>query len=1262
MELHLTQTSLLERQSFSKIGEQVPLPDLMNLQLNSWIEFLQDDTPARLRENRGLEAVFTSVFPIEDNHGNYMLEYVSYQTGLPRYSIDECLDRGVTYSVPLKVKLILHATVEEADPGDYTNHIEQDIFFGNIPTMTNRGSFIINGAERVIVAQLQRSPGVFFEQTQHPNGTRLYSARLIPLRGSWLDITTDIHDAIYAVIDRRRRFPITHLLRAMGFSSNTDILMAFDAVRELRLADNVGLKQYYDKELPVDVIHPETGEILAEAGEKLSKERVRDLKKTGIKGVMVVKDPDDLKFELLSNTLAKDKTIDTNDALRAFYTEMRGGEPPNLDLAEKFLARLLFDPKKYDLGEVGRYRMNKKFGVEVPMDQLVLTSDDIILTTNYLVDMRKGERGTDDIDHLGNRRVRTVGEQLGNQFAVALSRMSRTIRERMNVRDNENLTPQDLVNSRIVTSAISSFFGTNQLSQFLDQTNPLAEVTHKRRLSSLGPGALTRERAGFEVRDVHYTHYGRLCPIETPEGPNIGLISSLASYAVVNRLGFIETPYKKIVLSNGKPKMSKQIDYLSADDEERSNIAQAQIRLDEEGYLQDKYLQVRVRGDFPHVDVSEVAYKDVSPLQIVSPAAACIPFLEHDDANRALMGSNMQRQSVPLLWTEAPIVGTGFESIIARDSRAILISDVKGTVKEVTSDKVLVKVSKRFDEATTLIEEPGMVTFKLKKFIRSNQDTCMNQRPIVKVGQKINIGDILADGMSTDNGELALGKNITVAFMPWRGYNYEDAIVLSENLLKRDTFTTLVVKQVELEVRETKRGEEELTRDIPNVSEEATRNLSKDGIIRIGAEVRPGDILIGKVTPKGETDPTPEEKLLKAIFGEKAGDVKDASKRATPGVKGIVIKTELYTRKGRESRKEEKRRLDALKAKATLEKAGLTKKRNEKLFNLLNEQIAVDIIDNLEKVIVRDGTVFNKEVINQINWEKVDISKPVCQDETVSSKVTVLVDEYYRLYNEIEQTYENDIYKLKVGDDLQPGVIQLAKVQVASKRKVSIGDKLAGRHGNKGIVAAIMPEEDMPFTKEGKPVDIVLNPMGVPSRMNLGQLYETMLGWVGKELGVKFATPVFDGASVAEVDEWMKKAHLPVSGKKVLVDGRTGQTIDSPVTYGEIYMMKLAHQVDDKMHARSTGPYSLITQQPLGGKAQFGGQRFGEMEVWALEAYGAAHTLQEMLTVKSDDVEGRSRVYNAIVKGDNLPEFGVPESFNVLLREMKGLGLDIELT
>lgn len=1253
--------SKIERHSFSKIGSQVELPNLLNLQVDSWKEFLQEGVATHERDFKGLEAIFQAVFPIEDNHGNYKLDYVSYSVGLPRYSIEECLERGVTYAVPLKVKLILHATEEGAEAGDYSVHVEQDIFFGNIPYMTQGGAFVINGAERVIVSQLMRSPGVFFDMKIHPNGTKLYSARLIPFRGSWLDITTDIHDVIYAVIDRRRKFPISLLLRAMKFSTNESILSAFGVIRELRLADNVGLKAFYDTPVPVDVVNKETGEILMEAGDKLTKEKVRELKKEGVGGVMVVTDPEDIAYDLLANTLAKDRSSDTNEALRVFYTEMRGGEPPNLDLAEKFLFRLFFDPKKYDLGEVGRYRMNKKFGIDVPLDDLVLTPQDIIMSVNFLLEMRKGERGTDDIDHLGNRRVRTVGEQIGNQFSVALSRMSRTIRERMNVRDNENLTPQDLINSRIVTSAISSFFGTNQLSQFMDQTNPLAEVTHKRRLSSLGPGALTRERAGFEVRDVHYTHYGRLCPIETPEGPNIGLISSLASYGVVNRLGFIETPYRKVVNSNGRPKVSKTIEFLSADDEDRTYIAQANSPVDAEGFIGTDQVQVRIRGDFPMINTEDVSYMDVSPLQIVSPAAACIPFLEHDDANRALMGSNMQRQSVPLLWPEAPIVGTGFEKIVAKDSRALLLSDVKGIVKSVSADEIIVKTTRRIDEDVTLIEEPGIVTYKLRKYQRSNQDSCINQKVLVEVGQRVAPGDVLADGMSTDRGDLALGRNITVAFMPWRGYNFEDAIVLSERLLKEDVFTSMRLKEVELEVRETKRGEEELTRDIPNVSEEATRNLNNDGIIRVGAEVHPGDTLIGKVTPKGETDPTPEEKLLKAIFGEKAGDVKDASKRADPGVKGVVIRTELYTRKGRESRLAEKRKLDALKQRASLDKTSLTKKRNEKVNALLLDQKCANVTDLGGKIILKAGTPFTKEAIATLNFDRVDRREPIAMDEDIDTKLNKLLNEYERLYREIEQNYENDVYKQKVGDDLQPGVIQLAKVQIATKRKISIGDKMAGRHGNKGVVAAIVAEEDMPFLPDGRPVDIVLNPLGVPSRMNLGQLYETMLGWAGRELGLMFETPVFDGASLADVEALMEKANLPVGGKVSLIDGRTGEYIENPVAVGEIYMMKLTHQVDDKMHARSTGPYSLITQQPLGGKAQFGGQRFGEMEVWALEAYGAAHTLQEMLTVKSDDVEGRSKVYNALVKGDNLPEFGIPESFNVLLREMKGLGLDVEL-
>lgn len=1257
----MSRSTTIQRHSFSRLGSKLDLPDLLDVQVSSFADFLQENTHPESRSERGLEAIFRSVFPIEDTHGNYMLEYVSYMIGKPRYTIEECLDRGVTFAVPIKVKLILHATEEGADPQQYSKHLEQEIFFGNIPYMTDRGSFIINGAERAIVSQIQRSPGVFFEQSEHPNGTRLYSARLIPFRGSWLDFATDIYDVIHVLIDRRRKFPVTLLLRAMGYSTNAEIMQAFDVIRELRLADNVGLKDYYDSPLPVDVVDPETGEVFMEAGEKLSREKVRDLKHQGIKGVWVIKDQGDLKFDLMANTLSKDKSGDTAEALKIFYTEMRGGEPPNLDMADKFLFRLFFDPKKYDLGEVGRYRMNKKFGIDVPMEQRVLTKDDLIMTINYLIEMRKGERGTDDIDHLGNRRVRTVGEQIGNQFSVALTRMARTIKERMNVRDTENLTPQDLINSRIVTSVINSFFGTNQLSQFMDQTNPLTEITHKRRLSSLGPGGLTRERAGFEVRDVHYTHYGRLCPIETPEGPNIGLISSLSTYAVVNKLGFIETPYRKLINHNGKARVTKQIEYLSADDEDRAMIAQANTVIDENSYVVEDPVRVRIRGDFPMVSPQEVTYMDVSPLQIVSPAAALIPFLENDDANRALMGSNMQRQAVPLLWPHEPIVGTGFEGIVARDSRAMLMSGVKGIVKKASADEIVIKVAKRVDQEITLEEQPGFVSYKLKKFARSNQDTAINQRPLVEVGDKVNAGDPLADGMSTHNGELALGRNVMVAFMPWRGYNFEDAIVLSEKLLKNDYFTSLYMKEVELEVRETKRGEEELTRDIPNVSEKDTRNLQENGIIRVGAEVTSDDILIGKVTPKGETDPTPEEKLLRAIFGEKAGDVKDASKRAEPGINGVVIDTKLFTRKGRESRKEEKRKLDSLRQKSTLDKASLTKRRNEKLNLLLTGQITDLAVDRNGRAVVRAGLVLDKESIAALNVERIDRSKPIVTDEEVNAKVVALLNEYDRLYNDTEQTYENEVYKLKVGDDLQPGVIQLAKVLIATKRKISVGDKMAGRHGNKGVVAAIVPEEDMPFMPDGRPVDIVLNPLGVPSRMNLGQLYETMLGWAGDILGVHYETPVFDGATVEDVQIEMKKAGLPATGKTQLLDGRTGDFIENPVAVGNIYMMKLSHQVDDKIHARSTGPYSLITQQPLGGKAQFGGQRFGEMEVWALEAYGAAHTLQEMLTVKSDDVEGRSKLYNAIVKGENMTEYGTPESFNVLLREMRGLGLDVEL-
>jgi len=1260
--LSTTTLNRIERESFARIPGALDMPNLLDIQLESFREFLQTGTAPSERRGTGLHQVFHDLFPIEDSHGIYQLEYVSYSLGKPKYSVDECMERGVSFEAPLKVKLRLHVAEEGAEKGEYTDTIEQDIFFGNIPMMTDRGTFIINGAERVIVSQLQRSPGVFFDENIHPNGTKLFSARIIPFRGSWIDFTTDIYDALYVIIDRRRKFPVTTLLRAVGFPENEDILNAFGLLEEQKL-NKSGVKKVAGKRIGADVVNKETGEVLAEKFKVYDKEDVQEWADAGVESVIYLEGADELTVELLTNTLKKDQSESEEDSLKIIYQNVRASEPPNLDTARKFVDRMFFSPKKYDLGEVGRYRINKKFDQDVPLEQTTLTKDDFVTILKHLIDMRRGLAESDDIDHLGNRRVRTVGEQLGNQFSIAMTRMSRTIKERMNMRDTENLTPKDLVNSRIVTSVVNSFFGTSQLSQFMDQTNPLAELTHKRRLSALGPGGLTRERAGFEVRDVHYTHYGRLCPIETPEGPNIGLISSLATYAKVNRLGFIETPYRKVFSDNGSSHVTQQIDYLSADDEGRVTIAQANAPVDEKGEFESDAVRARIRGEFLKIRPDEVNYLDVSPNQLVSAAAALIPFLEHDDANRALMGSNMQRQAVPLMNPEAPLVGTGMERRVAIDSRSVLTSEVDGEVIAVDADRISIKVKtpNRTDEDLRFEEQEDIVHYNLHKFLRTNQDTTVNQKPVVRVGDKIKTGDVIADGCATERGDLALGRNVLVAFMPWRGYNYEDAIVISEKMVKDDTFTSVHIKEVELEVRDTKRGEEELTREIPNVSEEATRNLDENGLIRVGAEVEPGDILIGKVTPKGETDPTPEEKLLRAIFGEKAGEVKDASKRADPGVRGVVVDTKLFNRRSSQSRKEEERQVAALEKDGAERKKQLMKSRIKKLVELLDERETVGLKDKSGKSVLRAGTTLSEENLEKIDLDDVSVEDPWVEDDKINKKVRKLFENYEDARQSIEDDVEKEVYKLKVGDDLQPGVLQLAKVYVASKRKISVGDKMAGRHGNKGVIATVVPEEDMPFMDDGTPVDIVLNPLGVPSRMNLGQLYETMLGWAGKVLGKHFATPVFDGATTQDVEDTLEEAGLPRSSKVDLFDGRTGEQFDNEVTVGFIYMMKLSHMVEDKVHSRSTGPYSLITQQPLGGKAQFGGQRFGEMEVWALEAYGAANTLQEMLTVKSDDVEGRSKVYNSLVKGENLPEFGVPESFNVLLRELQGLGIDVEL-
>ena len=1247
------------RTTFEKIKSEIDFPDLLSVQVDAFQSFIQENLPEDERLNIGLEEVFQNVFPIEDSHKNYILEFKSYFLGLAKYTPEECMDRGLTYSVPLKARLVLHITNED-DRSKYDQSIEQEVYFGNIPNMTNKGTFVINGAERVIVSQLQRSPGVFFDQSIHPNGTKLFQARIIPFRGSWVDFTTDINDCIFSIIDRRRKFPVTMLLRALGYSTNADIFRAFNCIEEVKLSSKK-ISESIGSTVIEDIINQETGEIFMEGGSELTQENINSLKDAKIKSIELVNQNKDFHSMMLLNTMIKDPSKNTEEALSIVYQLLRSGEPPNLETAQKFIERIFFNPKKYDLGEVGRYRLNQQFGLKIPVEDTVLTMDDIIQVVNFLVDMRKGERGSDDIDHLGNRRVKSIGEQLTNQFSVALSRMLRTIYERMNLREQESITPQDLINSRVVTTVINTFFGTSQMSQFGDQTNPLAEVTHKRRISALGPGGLTRERAGFEVRDVHYTHYGRLCPIETPEGPNIGLISSLALLAKVNRHGFIESPYRKVNVKEGSAFATHSISYLSADDEDRVMIAQSDEKLGKNDQLISENVRARIKGDFPIVSPDQVQFMDVAPNQILSVAAALIPFLEHDDANRALMGSNMQRQSVPLMNPDSPIVGTGLETKVAVDSRSAVVAPVSGRIHYVDADKIIIRT---YDvpEDLTLIEGENLVAVKLRKFKRTNQNTSQNQRPIVSEGDRVEIGQPIADGTSTQNGELALGKNVTVAFMPWRGYNFEDAIVISERLVKEDLFTSVHVNEIELEVRDTKRGEEELTPEIPNVGEDATKELDDRGIIRVGAKVRDGDILIGKVTPKGETDPTPEEKLLRAIFGEKAGEVKDASKRASPGVSGVVINTKLFEKRSKSARSEERQNILALQKASAIRKKDLKDSRDEKLIDLLKNQTSDGIRDiSSGRTLIKKGTKLTGKRVDSYNLERFSQDSPWVEDKQVWRKIKAVWRSFWKEWRVIEETLDREVFKLRIGDELQPGILKLAKVDIANKRKIQVGDKMAGRHGNKGIIATVVPEEDMPFLEDGKPVDVVLNPLGVPSRMNLGQLYETMLGWAGDILGLKYSTPVFNGATPDEVENELKKAGLPLTGKTTLLDGRTGEKLDNPVTVGTIYMMKLSHMVDDKMHARSTGPYSLVTQQPLGGKAQFGGQRFGEMECWALEAYGAAHTLQEILTVKSDDVDGRSKVYNAIVKGEDLPQFGVPESFNVLIKELQGLGLNIEL-
>jgi len=1247
-----------KRISFGKIPPIIDAPDLLNIQLESWGSFLQADVPPGKRRNKGLQAVFKMNFPITDTRENFLLEFIEYYVEKPKYTVGECEERGLTFALPLKAKLRL--SQKAGDGNSYENIIEQDVYLGNLPTMTHRGTFIINGAERVVVSQLHRSPGVFFSESTHPNGTPIFSARIIPFRGSWVEFTTDINNIMYVYIDRKKKFPVTTLLRALGYSSDDEILELFGLVEEVDIA-KVNLAEYEGRVICSDVVDKKTGEIFINKDSGLTEEIIKRFKKSGIKKLRLLKQQG-AHTSVIANTISKDVSRSEEDALGAIYRQLRSGDAPDLDTAKNLLDRLFFNEKRYDLGDVGRYRMNGKLDLDIPVTVTTLTNQDIIAIINYLMEMQQGKRSVDDIDHLGNRRVRTVGEQIAQQFNIGLARMTRTIRERLNIRDNENLTPQELVNARTITSVINAFFGTNPLSQFMDQTNPLAELTNKRRMSALGPGGLTRERAGFEVRDVHYTHYGRLCPIETPEGPNIGLISSLCIHARVNEFGFIETPYRKV--KSGR--VTEEIEYLTAEQEDNYVIAQANAPLDSRNHFVNDRVKARVKGDFPVVRPEEVQYMDVAPNQIVSAAAGLIPFLEHDDANRALMGSNMQRQSVPLLNPESPVVGTGLEESIARDSRTLIVAERNGVVDYVDANKIVVlyDIDENSTEALISFDDKRRVEYKLTKFFRTNQDTCVNQRALVKPRDKIRKGEVIADGPATQGGELALGRNVLVAFMPWNGYNFEDAIIVSERLVSQDVFTSIHIEEFDLQVRDTKRGEEELTREIPNVSEDATKDLDENGIVRIGAEVIEGDILIGKITPKGESDPTPEEKLLKAIFGEKAGDVKDASLKAPPGMKGVVIHSKLFSRKKKdaESKKEDKRRSDRLDRERRRILGDLRERLGKKLGILLAEEKSLGVRDTDGNVVFRAGTQFREDTfLNCEELERLDGNSDWVEDKRKNALIQKICSNYQDKMSGVEEEFRHEKNKIQLGDELPPGVVQLAKVYVAKKRKLSVGDKMAGRHGNKGVVSRIVPAADMPFMPDGTPVDIVLNPLGVPSRMNLGQLYETALGWAAEVLGVKYASPIFDGATWEDVQAELRKAGLSPFSTSVLLDGRTGEKFDQEVTVGFIYMMKLSHLVDDKIHARSIGPYSLITQQPLGGKAQFGGQRFGEMEVWALEAYGAAHVLQEMLTVKSDDVSGRAKVYEAIVKGENLPEANVPESFNVLIRELMGLGLEVKL-
>ena len=1261
-----------QRTNFAGAKHTPMYPDFLDIQIKSFQDFFQLETKSDERNEEGLFNTFKENFPITDTRNQFVLEFLDYFVDPPRYSIQECIERGLTYSVPLKARLKLYCTDPEHE--DFET-IVQDVFLGTIPYMTPSGTFVINGAERIVVSQLHRSPGVFFGQSFHANGTKLYSARVIPFKGSWIEFATDINSVMYAYIDRKKKLPVTTLFRAIGFEHDRDILEIFDLAEEIKVS-KTGIKKVLGRKLAArvlktwhedfvdedtgEVISIERNEIIIDRDTVLEKEHIEEILEASVKTILLHKvDAHMSDYAIIYNTLQKDPTNSEKEAVEHIYRQLRNAEPPDEDTARGIIDKLFFSDQRYNLGEVGRYRMNKKLGLDVEMDKQVLTKLDIITIIKYLIELINSKAEIDDIDHLSNRRVRTVGEQLSSQFGVGLARMARTIRERMNVRDNEVFTPIDLINAKTLSSVINSFFGTNQLSQFMDQTNPLAEITHKRRLSALGPGGLSRERAGFEVRDVHYTHYGRLCPIETPEGPNIGLISSLGVFAKVNNLGFIETPYRKV--ENGVINLKETI-YLSAEEEENQLITQANVNFDKVGKILDDKVIARDQADFPVVTPDQVNYTDVAPNQIASISASLIPFLEHDDANRALMGSNMMRQAVPLLRPESPIVGTGLEKQVASDSRVLINAENDGVVEYVDANKITIKYD--FSEQDDLISFDGDTkSYNLIKFRKTNQGTCINLKPIVQKGDRVIKGQVLCQGYATEAGELALGRNLKVAFMPWKGYNFEDAIVISEKVVRQDIFTSIHIDEYSLDVRDTKLGTEELTNDIPNVSEEATKDLDENGMIRIGAEVNPGDILIGKITPKGESDPTPEEKLLRAIFGDKAGDVKDASLKAPPSLRGVVIDKKLFTRSVKDKRKrnQDKQELDALEDAFDLKFDALKTVLVEKLFTIVNGKTCQGVQNDLGEEVLPKGKKYTLKLLTGVE----DYTHLTKGSWTTTAEINDLIADLIHNYkikeNDLQGALRREKFTISVGDELPAGIKKLAKIYIAKKRKLKVGDKMAGRHGNKGIVARIVREEEMPFLEDGTPVDIVLNPLGVPSRMNIGQIYETVLGWAGQNLGEKYATPIFDGATIEEINALTEKGNVPLYGHSYLYDGGTGERFDQPATVGVIYMLKLGHMVDDKMHSRSIGPYSLITQQPLGGKAQFGGQRFGEMEVWALEAYGASSTLQEILTVKSDDVIGRAKTYESIVKGDTLPEPGLPESFNVLMHELKGLGLDIRL-